>query len=99
MRRQLLCGVGAFALALGMGACGSSSSTKPAPVNPVSLALQAPGVRTVVIPKQSSNLTIVVPPCSAAELKQEAKHHREMALRPASHEVTRVTPRTEGSDD
>src|SRR4051794_24066606 len=54
-----------------MGACGSSSSMKPTPANPVSLALQAPGVRTVVIPKQSSNLTLVVPPCSAAELKQE----------------------------
>ena len=38
-------------------------------------------------------------PRSSAELKEEAKHHREMAQRPAHHETTRGTPRTEGSDD
>jgi HAE1 family hydrophobic/amphiphilic exporter-1/multidrug efflux pump len=38
-------------------------------------------------------------PRSSEELKEEAKHHREMALRPATHETVRVTPRTEGSDD
>jgi hypothetical protein len=71
-RRALLGGVWAIALAsLGLSACGSSSSTKPKPVDPVAQALQAPGVRTVVIAKQSNDLTIVVPPCSAAELKQE----------------------------
>ena len=69
--RRLLGATAVLTLASGLAACGSSSSTKPAPVNPVSLALQAPGVRTVVVPKQSSDLTIVVPPCSAAELKQE----------------------------
>src|SRR3954471_8969334 len=60
-----------MALALILSACGSSSSTKPKPADPVSMALQAPGVRTVVIPKQTTDLTIVVPPCSAAEVKQE----------------------------
>ena len=36
---------------------------------------------------------------SSDELKEEARHHREMHLHPASHGATRVTPRTEGSDD
>jgi hypothetical protein len=56
---------------LGVSACGSSSTMAPAPADPVSTALKAPGVRTVVIPKQSSSLTLVVPPCSAAELNQD----------------------------
>jgi multidrug efflux pump len=39
-------------------------------------------------------------PRSSAELKQEAKHHREMHLHPASHGHARASnPRTEGSDD
>jgi hypothetical protein len=59
-------------LAVGVSACGGGSKMKsPQPVNPVQMALQAPGIRTVVVPKQSNALTIVVPPCSAAELKQE----------------------------
>jgi HAE1 family hydrophobic/amphiphilic exporter-1/multidrug efflux pump len=36
---------------------------------------------------------------SSEELKREAAHHREMASRPAHHEVMRGTPRTEGSHD
>src|SRR5690349_17024322 len=38
-------------------------------------------------------------PRSSEELKEEARHHREMHARPVHHELTRVTPRTEGSDD
>ena len=38
-------------------------------------------------------------PRSSEELKREATHHREMQRHPASHTTTRVTPRTEGSDD
>jgi multidrug efflux pump len=38
-------------------------------------------------------------PRSGEELKREASHHREMTARPVHHEVTRGTPRTEGSDD
>src|SRR6266513_1520877 len=60
------------ALAIGLGACGSKKSASTQPADPVSMALQAPGVRTVVIPKQRAPLTIVVPPCSAAQLKQES---------------------------
>ena len=58
-------------LALGMSACGGSKSKKAQPLDPVTTALQAPGTRTVVIPKQTNALTIVVPPCGSAELKQE----------------------------
>src|SRR5919199_832234 len=59
------------AAALGVSACGGSKKQMQAPLDPVAMALQAPGVRTVVIPKQSNALTLVVPPCSAAELRQE----------------------------
>jgi HAE1 family hydrophobic/amphiphilic exporter-1/multidrug efflux pump len=34
---------------------------------------------------------------SSEELKREATHHREMVANPPHHEVTRSTPRTEGS--
>jgi hypothetical protein len=42
-----------------------------APPDPVTMALTAPGVRTVVIPKQSAALTVVVPPCGLAKTRQE----------------------------
>jgi HAE1 family hydrophobic/amphiphilic exporter-1/multidrug efflux pump len=38
-------------------------------------------------------------PRSSEELKQEARHHREMQMHGSTHTSTRVTPRTEGSDD
>jgi HAE1 family hydrophobic/amphiphilic exporter-1/multidrug efflux pump len=38
-------------------------------------------------------------PRSSEELKNEAKHHREMHSRPTTHATVRGTPRTEGSDD
>ena len=36
------------------------------------MALMAPGVRTVVVPKQRGDLTIVVPPCNATQVDQES---------------------------
>jgi hypothetical protein len=60
----------AGALGIGIGACGSKKKMMPPP-DPVTMALQAPGVRTVVVPRQHGALTIVVPPCGLAELKQE----------------------------
>jgi Cu/Ag efflux pump CusA len=36
---------------------------------------------------------------SSAELKEEAAHHRALTSRPVAHGATRITPRTEGSDD
>ena len=38
-------------------------------------------------------------PRSSEELKEEAKHHREMHLHKASRETIRSTPRSEGHDD
>src|SRR3954452_13998531 len=54
-------------VAIGLGACGSKSSSQ---MDPVSTAMQTPGVRTVVIPKQHGDMTIAVPPCSEAQVAQ-----------------------------
>lgn len=73
-------------LVLGVGACGKKKSSGGAP-DPVAMALQTPGVRTVVIPKQrNGDLTIAVPPCSAAQVDQE-----NTEVPPGSNEV--VIPR------
>ena len=59
-------------LALGASACGGGSKAKTMPPpDPVQMALAAPGVRSVLVPKQSDSLTIVVPPCGLAKIKQE----------------------------
>ena len=59
----------ACALVVGLSACGgsSSSSSSSSSGDPVSTALQTPGVRQVVIPAQRSDLTIVIPTCDQAE--------------------------------
>jgi hypothetical protein len=60
-------------LALLASGCGSKKKTPPAPkpVDPVALAVQAPGVRVALIPPQQHALTIVVPPCSNASISQQ----------------------------
>jgi hypothetical protein len=70
-------------VAIGVGACGGSKSKTAKPLDPVTTALQAPGTRTVVIPKQSNALTVVVPPCGSAELEQETTK-----TPPGSNQVT-----------
>src|SRR4051812_49440244 len=57
------------ALAVGLAACGgsSSSSSSSSSGDPVSTALQTPGVRQVVIPRQRQDLTVVIPTCDQAE--------------------------------
>src|SRR5688572_960124 len=67
----------AAATAAGLSACGGSSSKSggggaSAQADPVGIALMAPGVRTVVVPKQRGDLTIVVPPCNATQVDQES---------------------------
>lgn len=63
----------AAVVAVGVSACGGGSSKmKAKPADPVATALMAPGVRTIIIPKQSSSLTIVVPPCGSAQTTQES---------------------------
>jgi hypothetical protein len=62
----------ATGLAAVAGGCGGgSSTTAPKPPDPVQMVLQAPGVRTVVIPEQRADLTVAVPPCSAADIDPE----------------------------
>ena len=73
--RVTLALMGAASLAVGVSACGGSSSSSSgggAVGDPVAMALQAPGVRTVVVPKQRGDLTIVVPPCNATQVDQES---------------------------
>jgi hypothetical protein len=62
----------ACVLTIGLGACGgsSSSSSSSSSGDPVSTALQTPGVRQVVIPAQRADLTIVIPTCDQAETVQ-----------------------------
>ncbi len=72
IRRGTLACVGA--LTLGLGACGGGSSPKAKmmpPPDPTAMALMAPGVRTVVVPKQGKSLTVIIPPCSNAEIDQD----------------------------
>ena len=57
---------GAGVIALAVTGCGGGSSSSDA----VSTALQMPGVRTVVVPKQHNDLTVMVPPCSVAAVSQ-----------------------------
>jgi hypothetical protein len=61
----------AASLAFGVSACGGSSSSSKKKTDPVTTAVMTPGVRTVVIPKQRNDISIVVPPCSEAQLSQE----------------------------
>ena len=67
--RVTVLAVAAATVALGVSACGKKKSS-PAQASPVTNALKAPGVRTVVIPEQHEDITIVVPPCSAAQSQQ-----------------------------
>ena len=65
-------GAASAALLLAVAGCGGgSSTTAPKPPDPVQMVLQAPGVRTVVIPEQKSDITIAVPPCSEADIDPE----------------------------
>jgi hypothetical protein len=84
----MLCGVAAgAATVLGLSSCGGSKSQTTPPADPVSMALKAPGVRSVIVPKQSAALTIVVPPCGSASLKQSST-----ATPPGSNQV--VVPKS-----
>ena len=74
--RQVVAFGFAALLTVGVSACGGSKSSGGASggavADPVAQALMAPGVRTVVVPKQRGDLTIVVPPCNATQVDQES---------------------------
>src|SRR4051794_30803613 len=71
VRRATIMAGGLSALAMGLTACGSSGGgSSSASTDPVGAALSSPGVRVVLVPKQKSDLTIVVPPCSEAQTVQ-----------------------------
>ncbi|MDQ3849676.1 MAG: hypothetical protein M3296_03560 [Actinomycetota bacterium] len=57
--------VGVALLAMGTGGCAKKKKKK----DPVATALKTPGIRVVTIPKQRSDLTIYVPPCSQAQVQ------------------------------
>ena len=52
-------------LALGVTACGGSK--KQQQQDPVSMAMQTPGIRMLVIPEQRDDLTVAIPPCGQAQ--------------------------------
>lgn len=68
--------VGVVVVLVALASLGASCGGKkkpakaPPPVDPVALAVQAPGVRIAVIPTQREDLTIVVPPCADARIAQ-----------------------------
>lgn len=66
-------------LALMPVGCGKKKKKK----DPVATALMEPGVRTLVIPKQSDDVTIVVTPCTAAAVEQSSTRRKP----PGSNEI------------
>src|SRR2546423_15125000 len=70
--------VGTCAIGIALTACGSSSSSSSGgtssggSTDPVSTALQTPGVRTVLLAKQRNDLTIIAPPCPPQGSSQQS---------------------------
>lgn len=67
-------------LALGAAGCGSK---KMMMTDPVATAMETPGVRTLTIPKQHDDVTVVVTPCTAAQVQQEGAKGKP----PGSNEI------------
>jgi hypothetical protein len=79
---RALAPLGVTAMALGLGACGSKQQQQQQ--DPVSMAMQTPGIRMVVIPKQRRDLTVAIPPCSAA---QAATSQTSTEIPPGSNQI------------
>jgi len=73
-------------LALGASGCGGKKKKKEE--DPVATAIMEPGVRTLVIPRQRNDVTIVVTPCTAAAAQQGSVKRKP----PGSNEI--VVPRS-----
>ncbi|HWC28384.1 MAG TPA: hypothetical protein VG474_17470 [Solirubrobacteraceae bacterium] len=65
-------------LAFGAGGCGKKKKK-----DPIVTALETPGIRTVVIQRQRSDVAVVVPPCTAAAIEQTGARRRP----PGSNEI------------
>src|SRR3954454_13447249 len=73
--------IGAVA-ALGVTGCGGKK--KQQQQDPVSMAMQTPGIRMLVIPKQNHDLTVAIPPCSQA---QAAVEQTPAQIPPGSNQI------------
>src|SRR4051794_41520813 len=80
---RALAPIGLAATALSVAACGSSSSQQ-AQQDPVTMAMQTPGIRMLVIPKQKHDLTVAIPPCSQA---QATTAQGSTAIPPGSNQI------------
>src|SRR3954462_13972377 len=69
------------AAAAGLTACGSKQQQQQ---DPVSMAMQTPGLRMVVIPQQRHDLTVPIPPCSQA---QTAAAQGSAQIPPGSNQI------------
>jgi hypothetical protein len=78
--------------ALGLSACGGSEKSASTMTDPVTTALQTPGVRTVLIAKQKFDLEVIVPPCPRPGEKAAADPKAEQDV-----QTGRATP-PEGSN-
>ena len=67
-------------LALGTAGC---SKKKKKMKDPVATVMETPGVRTVVIPTQRNDVTVIVPPCTAAAVQQSTAKRKP----PGSNEI------------
>ncbi|MDQ3936937.1 MAG: hypothetical protein M3340_20160 [Actinomycetota bacterium] len=90
--RAMLSAATAGLLALGAGACGGEEKTASSMTDPVTMALQTPGVRTVQIAQQKQDLEIIVPPCPRPGEEQQRNPQSEQDV-----QTQRVTP-PEGSN-
>src|SRR4051795_5489212 len=68
--------------AVGVTGCGSKK--KQQQQDPVSMAMQTPGIRMLVIPKQKHDLTVAIPPCSQA---QATTAQGSTAIPPGSNQI------------
>jgi hypothetical protein len=79
-------------LALGVGACGGEEKAASSMTDPLTMALQTPGVRTVQIAQQKQDLEIIVPPCPRPGEEQQRNPQSEQDV-----QTERVEP-PEGSN-
>src|SRR3954466_13039803 len=66
MRSGARWGIASAVVAASVGATGCGSKQQQQQ-DPVTMAMQTPGIRMLVIPKQRHDLTVAIPPCSQAQ--------------------------------